>query len=263
MRLIFLFYQFILIAIIFSCGESKSPKSEQAEQSKPTSETTFQKRVILLIDASASLTEGSQKLAVQYAGEVADVLGDESHLLVYTTEKNPAQPAIVDEKKSAPLNPMARTDFNTRIWPATIKRIKDTVEAKCRKGESTSCILDGLKSVKAGLANASKAEETYLLIISDMLEDCELGHPETAKDFAKMKIVLEKSDLGEFQLASKIPLLHVKICYINHDARPGNVAMIGSSEFRAFWQQAFKMLGYTEMPEPGTSIAAFLDMIKE
>lgn len=78
-----------------------------------------------------------------------------------------------------------------------------------------------------------------------------------------MREKLEKSDLGSFQLASKIPINHLKICYINQEARPGNVEMIRSEEFRAFWQQAFKMLGYSEMPEPGTSIDTFLDMVKE
>lgn len=263
MRLVFLFTLLLCDTCFISCGDNNPPHPEStvSPASESVSVDALEKRVILLIDVSGSITEESKKLAAQYARRIANGLADESHLLIYTTEKNIAQQAIVDIKKATPLKPLDRADFEARIWPSTITQTHDIVLAKCNEGASTSCILDGLKSVRTGLAGASKARQTYLLVISDMLEDCELGHPETAKDFAKMKLKLEKSDLNDFQIASKIPQEHVQICYINQNARPVNAEIMASPEFRAFWQQAFKMLGYSGMPEPGTSIDAFLDMI--
>lgn len=267
MRQILLFSILLKLVLFLSCNcngdNSEKSRQETSGTNVPAPKDIFEKRVILVVDVSSSITEDSKLLAARYAGQITKELADDSHLLIYTTEKNSAQQAIVDIKKIIPLKPTEKADFETRIWPGIVKSTYDIVLTKGKKGGSTSCILDGVKSVRAGLANASKAKETYLLIISDMLEDCELGSPKTAKDFVMMKKKLEKSDLRDFQLASKIPQDQMKICFINQNAKPGNANMIASPEFRAFWQQAFKMLGYSEMPAPGTSIDAFLDLIGE
>jgi len=253
-----LFLSFVML----SCG-SDNPQPPSTVPTPSGIQNTLKKRVVLLIDASSSITEESKRLAAGYARQIASALGDESHLLIYTTEKNTTQQALIDMKKVTPLKPSAKADYEARIWPANVKKVYDAVLAKCNQGASVSCILDGLKSVRTGLAGATTAQETYLLVISDMLECCELGCPTNPKDFAGMEEKLEKSDLSVFELASKIPKEHLKICYINQNAKPANAAMIASPAFRAFWRKSFALLGYNEMPEPGTSIDAFLDLIKE
>ncbi len=254
---------FLSIAFFASCNSEGCHNSAIPPHIDSTEEVVFQKRVVLIIDISSSLTESNQKMAAQYAGQVAKYLGDDSQLLIYTTEKNTSQQAIVDAKKSVPLKPSARADFEARIWPLTVNATYNTVFDKCKKSESNSCIIDGLKSVITGLSNASKAHDTYLLIVSDMLECCELGCPKQAKEFEAMKIKIIKSDLNDFHLATKIPLDHLKICLTTQDVAPQSAELIASPEFREFWKEAFKMLGYPTMPEPGTGIDSFLDIIKD
>ena len=256
--LYFLFFSCFML----SCG-SDSPPPASTAPTPSIAQNALKKRVVLVIDASSSITQESKSLAAGYARQIANTLPDESHLLIYSTEKNTTQQALVDIKKETPLKPSLRSDYESRVWPANVKKVYDVVLAKCNQGASVSCILDGLKSVRAGLAGATPAQETYLLIVSDMLECCELGCPAKPKDFVGMTDKLEKSsDLAEFELLSKIPKEHVKICYINQNAKSENATMIASPEFRTFWRKSFALLGYNEMPEPGTSIDAFLEMIK-
>lgn len=254
-------YALFLSCFMLSCG-GDDPQRASTIDTPSVAQNTFKKRVVLLIDASSSITQESKLLAAGYARQIANALADESHLLIYSTEQNTTQQALIDIKKSTPLKPSEKANYASRVWPATVNKIHDTVLQKCNQGGSVSCILDGLKSVRAGLAGASTAQETYLLVISDMLECCELGCPSKPKDFVGMADKLEKSHLPEFELSSKIPKEHVKVCYINQNAKSENATMIASPEFRAFWRKSFALLGYNEMPEPGTSIGAFLNMIK-
>ncbi|MCB0533326.1 MAG: hypothetical protein KDD14_14080 [Saprospiraceae bacterium] len=260
MRLLSLLSIF-LCSLLISCGndELTGPNKESAAQLSPP--PSLKKRIVLIVDISSSLTVASKNLAAKYAAQVAQNLSDKSHLLIYTTEKNIAAQAIIDEKKFIPLKPMDKANYQAKIWPAIENKIHKTVLQKCNTGEPTSCILDGLKSARTGISGGVQAKETFLLILSDMLEDCHFGRPVKGADFAKMKEKLEKSDLDSFQLVNVIPEGNITICYINQDARAGNAAMINSVEFREFWKQAFKMLGYSDWPQPVTSIDAFLEKI--
>lgn len=264
MRPTCLFIIILISTFLLSCDSDKPPKPESTDSlpEEPATPDPIEKRVILLIDVSSSITKASKELAASYARMVANALADESHLLVYTTEKGATLPAIVDVKKIVPLGPIERETFKS-AWPAKVQKISETVRANCQKSISSSCILDGLKSVRTGLNGVSKAQETYLLVISDMLECCGLGCPKIAKDFDKMKKELEKrGDLNAFQLAALIPQNHIQICYISKDVKPADADMIESAEFRDFWKQAFTMLGYADTPARVTSIHSFLGLIE-
>ena len=131
---------------MLSCG-GDNPQTESTTPTPTITQSTLKKRVVVLIDASSSITESSKLLAAGYAKQVANTLADESHLLIYSTEKNTTQQALIDIKKEIPLKPSLRSDYEMRVWPAHAKRVYDTVLTECNKGSSVSCILDGLKSV--------------------------------------------------------------------------------------------------------------------
>lgn len=250
----------VLVVVMLGCSSDNGgePKEmigrPQAEGVAFNDSKIIDKRLIVLLDNSGSITDQSGKKAAKELLKIIKNLGEECHLLVYTTENNPVNPALVDEMKSVPLKPSERARYNSE-WNEKIKKIVLTLVEASKEKRNETCILSGIKSIYNGLVGQVHARENYLVILSDMLECCNGLCPEKTNTFETAEAKINSLQLEDFPLSQFVPLENISVYFLTPSLK--NRQVMGSSQLKQFWTHVFHGLGYDDLPTMSTSLDAF------
>lgn len=248
------------------CGSTAADRPVNETPTTTASASPTLKRVFVVIDGSSSLNDAACKQIDKLVGDVFDALGELQDLRVFTTIEGTRSQPVFQWKKVPPTRPSEEKEFYKDTIPAKKKRLDDAVMAACKKGNNGSYILHAIQSAYANLEGAEQADESLLLILSDMLE-CSPGYygcsEGEAPGFKKMSEQIGSSPLAASCLLSKaIPLDNIRVCVISMNNEQKFVQLSSSPECKAFWDAAFRNMGFETGPQHATDIGDFLDKIR-
>ncbi|MBV6428291.1 MAG: hypothetical protein KIPDCIKN_02818 [Haliscomenobacter sp.] len=255
-------------ALIFSGCTFNSPQTEKQQAQQATSQSTspMLKRVFVVIDGSNSLNEAACIKISNEVKRVFDALSEYQELRVFSTVEGTKTQPIFIWKKASPTKPSLEKVYINETIPAQGQILMKQVSAACSKASNGSYILHAIQSVYSNFQGAEKADESMLLILSDMLE-CSpkyYGCSEQPNGFEKMIKGLDATSLSnDCPLSKAIPLENIFACFISMNDKMRYVQLSSSPACGAFWEAAFIKMGYSKGPLNGTDIGGFLSKMRD
>lgn len=264
----FLFSLAFLYTLCFVSCTTENSKTEKKEE-RPTKTVVASptlKRVFVVIDVSNSLNEAACNHLSHEVERIFDALSEYQEMRIFSTvEGTKAQP-VFQWKKVSPTKPSLERVYNQDTIPAKREEVKKAVLTACSKANNGSYILHAIQSVYSNMEGAEKADESMLIILSDMLE-CSpnyYGCSEQPNGFEKMTKGLDATTLAaDCPLSKEIPLENVSICVISMNLEMRYVQLSSSPACKAFWDAAFMKMGYPKGPPHGTDIGGFLSKMSD
>lgn len=258
-----------ILATLSGCNPDVRPNQKpETQESIPDNgvedivgPVTLNKRCIILFDISGSLGEEGNKRVSKSVYETIQQISDNSEIRVFAIDNNEYATPVFKFLKQIPSKPRAKLAYPQEVNNMSLIAA-DTVLKRCQTQINTSCIVKGFKTVSNSLNREVPAKQTCLLVLSDMLECCDAGCPQRPMDFKSLMNKIAKYQLNECQLATRIPLENVWIAPITGNPTQKNNTLQSSKEFKDFWTEIFKSMGYTEKPPFNQDLGAFFKYIQ-
>ena len=259
-------FTLIVFSFFFLCDcKKKSDTAEKTRTVAPPTETPTLKRVLIVIDGSNSLNAVACDNILQKVMSIFDALGEMHDLRIFSTIEGTKTPPIFQWKKSFPTRPSEEKKYLTETLPAKKIELEKVIEMACKSSNNGSYILHAIQSAYSNLQGLDPADQTLLIVLSDMLE-CSpkyYGCSEGKNGFVGMMPTLEKSTLAEeCPLINLISLDNTAFCVISMNDQNRYVALSSSPTCKKFWDAAFKKMGYKNGPAHATDIGGFLSRIR-
>lgn len=259
---------FVLImfsfCLLWNC-KKKSGAAERTRTVAPPIETPTLKRVIVVIDGSNSLNAVACNNILQKVISIFDALGEMHDLRIFLTIEGTKTPPIFQWKKNLPTRPSEEKIYLEEKVPAKKMELEKVIDKACKSSNNGSYILHAIQSAYSNLQGLDPADQTLLIVLSDMLE-CSpkyYGCSEGKNGFVGMMPTLEKSTLAEeCPLINFISLENTAFCVISMNDENRYVALSSSPTCKKFWDAAFKKMGYKNGPAHATDIGGFLSRIR-
>lgn len=257
----------------FSCGEtppktgSESQKQDTSGATTPASapESPTLKRVILIVDGSNSLNTPARDNIMQKALNVFDALGEMHDIRVFSTAEGTKTPPVFQWKKVAPTKPSLEKIFLSKTLPEKRAELQKAVNDVFNKSNNGSYILHAIQSAYSNLQGSDVADQTLILVLSDMLE-CSpkyYGCSESKQGFEKMIKSLDKSSLAEdCPLSKSVPYDNLAFCVISMNSEQNFIELSSSPACGKFWEAVFQKMGYSDGPKLVTDIGEFTGKIR-
>jgi hypothetical protein len=261
MKNFFLFLALLSSLSLVNCN-NESPSRESVVPDYSSSTPTL-KRILLIIDGSNSLNSAACEDISRKVLRIFDALGEMNDIRVFFTMEGTKSQPVFQWKKTSPTKPSLEKKFFSETLPAKREEFNSIISQICKKGINGSFILHAIQSTYANIQGADQADQTFLLILSDMLE-CSTKYYGCSEieGFEKMTAMLNNSSLGiDCQLSKVIPIENIDFCVISMNNEKRFIELSSSPECKKFWDAAFIKMGYLTGPEHATDIGAFIKKI--
>lgn len=261
-------FPILLYSSIFffcTCNSNQTEKTHEQQVFSQSASPTL-KRIFVVIDGSSSLNKAAVNEILHEVERVFDALSEYQELRVFSTVEGTKTQPIFVWKKASPTKPSLEKSYKNKIIPEQRQALLKEVLTACSKASNGSYILHAIQSVYSNIQGAEKADESMLLILSDMLE-CSPGYygcSEQPNGFEKMIKGLNSTTLSkDCPLSKEIPLENISVCVISMNDKKNYVQLSSSPACKAFWDAAFVKMGYSTGPPNGTDIGGFLSKMHD